>query len=33
VLAGIYLTYVGWIPQRSRQASRVTSTGDIRRAV
>ncbi len=32
VLAGVYLTYVGWIPQQARPKSQVTSTSDIRRA-
>lgn len=32
VLAGVYLTYVGWIPHGARQTSGVTSTSDVRRA-
>ncbi|WP_292988473.1 hypothetical protein [Mycobacterium sp.] len=33
VFVGIYLTYVGWIPQRVRPSSQVAvSTSDIRRA-
>ena len=31
VLAGVYLTYVGWIQQRARRTSQVTSTPDARR--
>lgn len=32
-LAGLYLTYVGWMPKRDDPASRpATSTADIRRA-
>jgi hypothetical protein len=32
-LAGMYLTYVGWMPKRDRPASRpAMSTADIRRA-
>ncbi len=29
VLAGIYLTYVGWIPQQGRPTSKVTPTSEI----
>ena len=32
VLAGGYLAYAGWIPQRGRPASQVIPTSDIRRA-
>ncbi len=32
VLAGVYLTFIGWIPQRAPRTSQVTPTPDIRRA-
>jgi hypothetical protein len=32
VLAGAYLTYVGWIRQGVRRTSKLTSTSDVRRA-
>jgi hypothetical protein len=32
VFVGLYLSYVGWVPQRDRKASRSTPAADIRRA-
>jgi uncharacterized membrane protein YdcZ (DUF606 family) len=32
VLVGLYLSYVGWVPQRDRKASRSSRVADIPRA-